>query len=224
MFKITEKDGRKIILYGEQNRDFCLIQPTDASDEEKLTSLLQNLSALTDRTFCYRRVNIPDWNDEMSPWPAPAVFGEEGFSGGARATLEYIENLVPYLKSEFNLSDNTKFILGGYSLAGLFSLWRGYESRIFSGIRGASPSVWFPDWDKFTDKNINADYVYLSLGDRERKTKNKTMCKVEERIEMQKEKLVKQGVPCTLEYNPGNHFKDADIRTAKAFARVINNL
>ena len=52
MFKITEKDGRKIILYGEQNRDFCLIQPTDASDEEKLTSLLQNLSALTDRTFC----------------------------------------------------------------------------------------------------------------------------------------------------------------------------
>lgn len=34
MFKITEKDGRKIILYGEQNRDFCLIQPTDASDEE----------------------------------------------------------------------------------------------------------------------------------------------------------------------------------------------
>ena len=43
-------------------------------------------------------------------------------------------------------------------------------------------------------------------------------------IEMQKEKLVKQGVPCALEYNPGNHFKDADIRTAKAFARVINNL
>ena len=38
------------------------------------------------------------------------------------------------------------------------------------------------------------------------------------------EKLVKQGVPCDLEYNPGNHFKDADIRTAKAFARVINNL
>ena len=50
------------------------------------------------------------------------------------------------------------------------------------------------------------------------------MCKVRERIEMQKEKLVKQGVPCDLEYNPGNHFKDADIRTAKAFARVINNL
>ena len=139
MFKITEKDGRKIILYGEQNRDFCLIQPTDASDEEKLSSLLDNLSAFTDKTFCYRRVNIPDWNGEMSPWPAPAVFGDMDFSGGAKATLEYIENLVPYLKSKFNLSDDTKFILGGYSLAGLFSLWRGYESRIFSGIRGLLP-------------------------------------------------------------------------------------
>lgn len=224
MFKVTEKDGRKITLYGEQNRDFCLIQPTDTSDEGKLNSLLENLSALANKPFCYRAVNIPDWNGEMSPWPAPAVFGNEDFTGGANAALEYIKSLIPYLKTEFNLSENTKFILGGYSLAGLFSLWRGYESDIFAGIRAASPSVWFPDWDKFTDKNINADYVYLSLGDRERKTKNKTMCKVEERIEMQKEKLVKQGVSCVLEYNPGNHFKDADIRTAKAFARVINNL
>lgn len=86
MFKITEKDGRKIILYGEQNRDFCLIQPTDASDEEKLSSLLQNLSALTDRTFCYRRVNIPDWNGEMSPCLPGGIWGGGIFRGAKSHT------------------------------------------------------------------------------------------------------------------------------------------
>ncbi|MBP3257058.1 MAG: hypothetical protein IJ753_00100 [Bacteroidales bacterium] len=29
--------------------------------------------------------------------------------------------------------------------------------------------------------------------------------------------LERQGIETTIEWNPGNHFKDADIRTAKAF-------
>ena len=33
--------------------------------------------------------------------------------------------------------------------------------------------------------------------------------------------LREQGINATLEWNQGNHFKDADIRTAKAFAWVI---
>ena len=34
--------------------------------------------------------------------------------------------------------------------------------------------------------------------------------------------ILAQGIPCILEWNPGNHFRDADIRTAKAFAWVLN--
>ena len=30
------------------------------------------------------------------------------------------------------------------------------------------------------------------------------------------------GVDCTLEWNSGNHFRDPDMRTAKAFAWVLN--
>jgi hypothetical protein len=31
-----------------------------------------------------------------------------------------------------------------------------------------------------------------------------------------------QGVHSTLEWNPGNHFRDADLRTAKAFAWILH--
>ena len=34
--------------------------------------------------------------------------------------------------------------------------------------------------------------------------------------------LKSQNVKCALEWNSGNHFKDADLRTAKAFAWLMN--
>ena len=33
--------------------------------------------------------------------------------------------------------------------------------------------------------------------------------------------LAREGFDCVLEWNEGNHFKDFDIRTAKAFANVL---
>ena len=35
--------------------------------------------------------------------------------------------------------------------------------------------------------------------------------------------LAGQGGECVLEWNKGNHFKEPDIRTAKAFAWLIGN-
>ena len=34
--------------------------------------------------------------------------------------------------------------------------------------------------------------------------------------------LATSGVDCELEWNKGNHFKDPDLRTAKAFAWLMN--
>ena len=36
--------------------------------------------------------------------------------------------------------------------------------------------------------------------------------------------MKEQGVNCTLEWNPGNHFKEPGLRTAKAFAWVMNHM
>jgi hypothetical protein len=65
---------------------------------------------------------------------------------------------------------------------------------------------------------IKADSVYLSLGDKEEKTRNQVMAAVGDRIREAHELLTQQGVRTTLEWNKGGHFKEADLRTARAFA------
>ncbi len=70
---------------------------------------------------------------------------------------------------------------------------------------------------------IRTDTVYLSLGDREEKTRNPVMATVGDRIREAHVLMKERGVNCILEWNEGNHFRDADLRTAKAFAWVLNN-
>lgn len=121
-------------------------------------------------------------------------------------------------------ADKTKtYYIGGYSLAGLFALWAAYQTDIFSGVAAASPSMWFPDFDEYMKKNeIKTGTVYLSLGDREEKARNPVMATVGDRIREAHALLDELDVNCKLEWNEGNHFKDADIRTAKAFSWVMN--
>ena len=62
----------------------------------------------------------------------------------------------------------------------------------------------------------------LSLGDREEKTRNSVMAQVGNCIRSGYDWLKECGVDCTLEWNSGNHFRDPDMRTAKAFVWVLN--
>ena len=63
--------------------------------------------------------------------------------------------------------------------------------------------------------------VYLSLGDREEKAKNRILATVGSCIRTQAALLETAGIDCVLEWNEGNHFRDAGPRTAKAFAWVM---
>ena len=104
------------------------------------------------------------------------------------------------------------------------SLWSAYRTDLFSGVAAASPSVWFPGFsDYMKEHEISTGAVYLSLGDREEKTRNPVMSTVGDRIREAYALLSERGVKCVLEWNEGNHFKDADVRTAKAFSWVIKN-
>ena len=63
--------------------------------------------------------------------------------------------------------------------------------------------------------------MYLSLGNKEPKTKNRVMATVGDCIRRQQELLTEAGIPNTLEWNEGNHFKDPDLRCARGFAWCI---
>ena len=68
---------------------------------------------------------------------------------------------------------------------------------------------------------IQAQRVYLSLGDKEERTKNAIMAAVGDNIRTLHSQLTERGADCTLEWNSGGHFKDADLRTARAFQWVM---
>ena len=71
---------------------------------------------------------------------------------------------------------------------------------------------------------MRAAAVYLSLGDKEEKTRNRVMARVGEAIRGGYSFLKDAGICCTLEWNEGNHFREPDRRTAKAFAWVMRQI
>ena len=154
------------------------------------------------------------WDHDLAPWNARAVSGDESFGDGAAKPLSCV-------LAELN-DPGKHYYLGGYSLAGLFALWAAFQTDRFDGIAAASPSVWFPGFvDYMRDHSILTRKVYLSLGDREEKTRNPVMAAVGDCIRTGYEILLEKGTVCTLEWNQGNHFRDADLRTAAAFAWVM---
>ena len=220
--------GRSCAVYHGDHPKAILIQPTGAHEQSALDAELDLIAQRCGNGFLFASFPVADWNRELSPWEAPPVFGREGFGHGAADTLAFIEReLLPAVQRQFALPEALPVILGGYSLAGLFSLWSAYQADRFSAVAAASPSpsVWFPGWIEYAQREaIRAQHVYLSLGDREEKTKNRTMAQVGVCIHVQEQRLREQGIDCTLEWNEGNHFRDAEKRTAAAFAWCVERL
>ena len=212
-------DGRLCFLYQDEAATHLLIQPIDEHDLELLDQEIEAIKKMSDKPFSLVAFMIKDWNQELTPWAAPAVFGKVPFGSGAEKTLEFITSrLLPEVQENI-----PHLILGGYSLAGLFALWAGYQTDKFDGIVAASPSVWFPKWIEYaTDNKPLAKSIYLSLGDKEEKTKNPVMAQVGNAIRRQNELMTGQMDNTILEWNPGNHFVDSEKRTAKGFAWVMD--
>ena len=218
--------GKKCILYLNENTEYTLIQPVDENDISVLDNEVKHIEENTDRNFSLVAFKIEDWNSELTPWEMPLLRGKGNFGDGAAGTLEFIKNeLIPAL-SEYTNTENKeiKYILGGYSLAGLFSLWSGYQTDIFEGIAAVSPSVWYKKWIEYVEaEKPLSEKIYLSLGDTEEKTKHQILSKIGDNIRKQHEILENSGnVKTVLEWNEGNHFKNPDIRTAKGFLWVMN--
>ena len=202
------------VTYGNPNASVILVQMVDDHDLECIESEAQEIQRLSNTEFCLMTQKVQNWNEDLSPWKAPAVFGKEEFGDGAANTLE---DVLKYCTAQDKL-----YIIGGYSLAGLFALWAAYQTNVFAAVASASPSVWFPGFvDYMKAHEIKTGTVYLSLGDKEEIARNPVMSTVGDRIRETHEWLRNLGICTTLEWNPGNHFKDVDIRTARAFAWAL---
>lgn len=107
-------------------------------------------------------------------------------------------------------------------------MWSTYQEKStvkFAAAAGISPSVWFPGWLEYMKtKQIQTKKVYLSLGDREEKTRNAVMRHVGSNIrEMDSWYGNNEKIECVLEWNEGNHFRDVDVRCGKGFLWCISH-
>ena len=225
MMQTVQIQGRDCHVHGSAGAQFLLLQLVDDHDMQGMAAELAALSAASRSTFLLAAIPVDEWNNDLSPWPAPPVWGKQGFGGNSADTLDFLlRQLLPALRQQFSLPANVHMILGGYSLAGLFALWAATQCSAFCGIAAASPSVWFPGWDGYEAAHpVQAQCAYLSLGDREEHTKNAAMAPVGDNIRALYRRLQTRGTRCTLEWNAGGHFKEPNLRTAKAFAWVMEN-
>ena len=207
--------------FGDPDAKDILIQITGEQETDFLQNEFDRICALSGRKDPGLIViPVSDWNDDLSPWEAPAVFGNEGFGGGAQKTLDELSGRVRTIRAE--AVPDAKLYLGGYSLAGLFALWAGTRTDVFEGIAAASPSVWFPGFTDYLKTHpVYTGCVTLSLGDKEERTRHPVMRTVGSAIRETQEILTRQGITAELEWNPGNHFRDPDLRMAKGFARLL---
>ena len=213
----------QISIYGDPSSENTILQIGGAGEDDGISEELKYIEELTGSTdWCLVCVPVSDWDQDLSPWPADAVFGDRGFGDGAKETLRILtREFLPTVRS-FHCR---KWILTGYSLGGLFALWASYETSLFYGVVAASPSAWFPGFMEYAEAGrCMAKAVYLSLGDKEEKAKNKVLATVGDCIRKEQELLDKQGVPNTLEWNFGNHFQDSALRIAKGIAWQLKRL
>ena len=195
--------------------------------ENEGLAVRSELENFTAADFTLASIKITDWNSDLSPWAILLVYkNDEPFTGGADAYLETLtEEIIPAIIGEIG-SEPAYIALAGYSLAGLFAVYAMYRTDRFARIASASGSMWYPGFVEFAKLYEPAalpEKMYLSLGDREARTRNRVMAKVEQNTGALYDYYKSLGVEAVFEMNPGNHFQDAAQRMAKGIVWLVGN-
>ena len=218
-----ELSGKHLSVHPASSSDAPLVVINTYGDEGD--RVLEAVKRLTNADFTLLSVSGLEWNRDMSPWESPALFrGEPPFAGGADDYLQLLTGvLIPAAAEEAEISPAYTAI-AGYSMAGLFALYSLYRTESFSRAASASGSLWFlglMDFVRDNEPMVLPDKLYLSLGDKESRTRNQTMSAVERNTSFISESFKKRGVETVFEMNPGNHFTDPEARMAKAIAWLL---
>ena len=204
--------------------------------------------------FLLLSVQPGDWNDDFTPWSAPAF--RKGETAPAGKADEYIlrltEEIKPYIDTNYRTKPEPEHtVLLGYSLGGLAALYSIYKTDVFGVIGSLSGSLWYDNFCEFMERNQPLREklrVYLSLGKKESLSKNPRMGKVADCTERAREILIRQLSVSTdnakddtqnirihgqsdnnadnvfFEWNEGGHFHEIPKRFAKAICSMMYRL
>lgn len=230
MEKKIELDNKVIKIFYKknsvnQNIPVVILNLYDGNSEE----IWNKTNELSNINYILVTISKIDWNKELSPWYMEKLFeSENDYDGKADDYLNILINkIIPEIEKQINKELNKKvsyFALAGYSLAGMFSIYSLYKTDIFKRIICCSGSLWYPNFTHFIQdndlKNL-PDKIYFSLGDKESKTKNELMSKVEENTKLVYNYFNSMGIEAIYELNEGNHFQDITLRIAKGICWIL---
>jgi len=193
-----------------------------SEEEEAVVKLLKEQEYFSFPLLC---INNLEWQKDMCPWDSPALINtEKDFIGGADEYLSLLEKEIIPKAVEIHGEEPCYYALAGYSLAGLFALYAGYRSSLFSRIASVSGSLWYPDFVSFAKEKkmlSKAERLYLSLGTEEAKTKHAVLSTIERKTRELVEHYQSSGYCVNFEQNPGNHFCEVEQRIEKAIRWIM---
>jgi predicted alpha/beta superfamily hydrolase len=165
-----------------------------------------------------------DWNNDMTPWKAPAV--KEGeFGGRARQFLDRLKGDIFFnLESSLQIRNPKRYLIG-LSLAGLFSVWAGIMKPLFEGVASISGSFWYDGFAEWLLKQEELQCVrfHISMGDKEKETKVKRFANIEEDTIKVVETLMLKGAEVAFEVTEGGHNSPVLPRIEKSVVSLLRN-
>lgn len=177
------------------------------------------------QNFALAAIGNLNWNHDLSPWPTPNIGNNKYGFGGADEYIKKLTNeIIPKIRAKLGFEPGFTAI-AGYSLAGLFALYAAYKTDIFSRVASVSGSLWFPGFTEFAETNNFAkspDLIYLSLGEAEAKTRDKNLAPMRKNTEKLAAIYKSRSIPTIFELNPGNHFTETILRTAKGIKSLLD--
>ena len=165
-----------------------------------------------------------DWNNDMTPWKAPAV--KEGeFGGRASQFLDGLKGDIFFNLENSLQIRNAKRYLIGLSLSGLFAVWAGAMQPLFKGVGSISGSFWYDGFAEWILKQEDLKCVryYVSMGDKEKETKVKRFANIEEDTMKVVETLMLKGAEVAFEVTEGGHNSPVVPRIEKSVVSLLRN-
>ena len=165
-----------------------------------------------------------DWNNDMTPWKAPAV--KEGeFGGRASQFLDRLKGDIFFNLENSLQIRNPKRYLMGLSLSGLFTIWAAIRKPLFEGVASISGSFWYDGFAEWLLKQEKLQCVrfYISMGEKEKETKVKRFASIEEDTMKVVETLMLKGAEVAFEVTDGGHNSPVLPRIEKSVVSLLEN-
>lgn len=169
-----------------------------------------------------------DWDDDLTPWPAPGEpKGSPDFKGLAPEFLKTLTaDIVPAVELRYGFKPEPSRSLIGVSLSGLFTLWQWPQCCMFRNIATLSGSFWYEGFEQWVFNQTFSDkdgICFMLLGTDEPKSPTPIFRKVGICTENIVGYLRRQGVDITYTMVPGNHFQYGLERLDRAFAHLYKH-